>query len=381
MSRIFVSYKRVDKDKVFPFVHRLEFNLNLRFWLDIEGIESDEQFSKVIVHAINECEVFLFMYSHAHENIDTDNDWTVKEITFAERKHKRIVFVDIDGIELPDWFLFQFPHKQIVDFGDDLAISKLESDIRRWLKLFSPGGGPAGGDSPEPEPLPNVIQRLCSNMVYVEGGSFILGATEKLSSEAVDSEKSFHRVALSPFSIGRYEVTQEEWEEVMGSNPSEFKGANRPVERVSWDDCQKFIRKLNKMTGKSFRLPTEAEWEFAARGGNKSDGYQYSGSDDINDVAWYWKNSNKETHDVGLKSPNELGLYDMSGNVWEWCGDLYDDNISSSKKNPGRRSSSSYRVNRGGGCDSIARSCGVLNNGNDDHGSRYNNIGFRLALG
>jgi len=152
-------------------------------------------------------------------------------------------------------------------------------------------------------------------MVFVEGGTFMMGATSEQESDAFDWEKPAHRVTLSDFYIGKYEVTQAQWKAVMGSNPSYFKGDNLPVERVSWGDCQEFIRKLNERTGLTFRLPTEAEWDYAARGGNRSRGYKYSGSDDPDEVAWYWDNSGIKTHPVGQKRANELGLYDMSGNV------------------------------------------------------------------
>ena len=171
--------------------------------------------------------------------------------------------------------------------------------------------------------LSPVIQNLIANMVYVEGGTFTMGATSEQGSDANSDEKPSHSVCLSSFSIGRYEVTQEEWEAVMDNNCSRFRGAKRPVENVSWDDCQSFIRKLNTMTGMDFRLPTEAEWEYAARGGNKSGNKKFSGSDKIGSVAWYRGNSDKATHPVGQKNPNELGLYDMSGNVNEWCSDWY----------------------------------------------------------
>jgi len=163
-------------------------------------------------------------------------------------------------------------------------------------------------------------------------------------------EKPVHSVTVSDFYIGKYEVTQKQWVEIMGSNPSYFKGDNRPVENVSWNDVQEFIRKLNEKTGGNFRLPTEAEWEYAARGGNKSRGYKYSGSNNVGEVAWYWNNSGKKTHPVGTKKPNELGIYDMSGNVWEWCADWYDKNYyqNSPRNNPKGPASGSSRVLRGG---------------------------------
>lgn len=172
------------------------------------------------------------------------------------------------------------------------------------------------------------------DMVWVEGGTFRMGATSEQGSDAWGGEKPVHSVTLSGYYIGKTEVTQALWKAVMGSNPSEFKGDNLPVEQVSWDDCQEFIRKLNSLTGQHFRLPTEAEWEFACRGGNNSCGYKYSGSNDIDNVAWYFDNSGHKTHPVGTKAQNELGIYDMSGNVWEWCSDWYGNYSSGAQTNP-----------------------------------------------
>ena len=187
------------------------------------------------------------------------------------------------------------------------------------------------------------------DMVRVEAGTFTMGATAEME-DPNDNEKPTHRVTLTnDYYIGKYEVTQALWQTVMGNNPSMFKGDNLPVEQVSWDDCQEFISKLNHITGKMFRLPTEAEWEYAARGGNKSRGYQYSGSNNLSDVAWIRDNSGKKTHAVGTKQPNELGIYDMSGNVWEWCQDWFGKYKRSSQVNPTGANSGSGRVLRGDG--------------------------------
>ena len=205
------------------------------------------------------------------------------------------------------------------------------------------------------------------DMVRVEAGTFTMGATPEMKSP-YDDEKPKHRVTLTnDYYIGKYEVTQALWKAVMGDNPSKFKGENLPVEQVSWNDCQIFIGKLNNITGKTFRLPTEAEWEYAARGGKKSKGYgfsgskdpykvawyisnseQYSGSNNISDVAWYTDNSGSKTHAVGSKQENELGIYDMSGNVWEWCQDRFGSYSSSPQNNPTGAISGSNRVYRGG---------------------------------
>ena len=225
-----------------------------------------------------------------------------------------------------------------------------------------------------------IIDNLVNNMVYVSGGTFTMGATSEQGSGAWDNEKPAHRVTLSSYYIGRYEVTQAEWKAVMGSNPSNFKGDNLPVECVSWNDCQEFIRKLNTLTGKNFRLPTEAEWEFAARGGNNSSGYKYSGSGNIGSVAWYTENSNGKTHPVGQKSPNELGLYDMSGNVYEWCQDWYGSYPSYAQTNPTGPNSGSYRVCRGGSWDFNAGCCRVSLRIHSTPGDSNFNLGLRLVL-
>ena len=215
-------------------------------------------------------------------------------------------------------------------------------------------------------------------MIPVEGGTFTMGATSEMT-EPFDDEKPTHQVTLSNYYIGETEVTQALWMAVMGSNPSLFKGDDLPVECVSWDDCQTFISKLNALTGKRFRLPTEAEWEFAARGGNQSRHTQYSGSSRFDDVAWYEDNSD-QTHPVKTKQPNELGIYDMSGNVWEWCQDWYGSYSSDAQTNPTGASSGSYRVRRGGGWDDSPRLC--CSSGRIYGGPEYweYNLGVRLAL-
>ena len=218
------------------------------------------------------------------------------------------------------------------------------------------------------------------DMVRVEAGTFIMGATAEMK-EPWDDEKPVHQVTLTnDYYIGKYEVTQALWKVVMGKNPSYFKGDNMPVEQVSWNDCQKFISKLNTITGKTFRLPTEAEWEYAARGGKKSGGYQYSGSSNLSDVAWYDGNSGNKTHIVGSKQGNELGIYDMSGNVWEWCHDWFGSYSSSSQVNPLGANSGSGRVCRGGSWFFSAGGCRSSYRGNYSLDYRYNDLGLRLVL-
>ena len=207
-----------------------------------------------------------------------------------------------------------------------------------------------------------------------------MGATSEQKDEAWDREKPVHSVTLSGYYIGKTEVTQVLWEAVMGSNPSRFKGDYLPVENVSWDDCQEFIRKLNSMTGQNFRLPTEAEWEFACRGGNNSRGYKYSGSNNLGSVAWYDGNSGNKTHPVGTKAPNELGIYDMSGNVWEWCADWYGDYSSGAQTNPTGPYGGSNRVYRGGSWNYDVGRCRSSNRDFYYPWIRDIILGLRLAL-
>lgn len=218
------------------------------------------------------------------------------------------------------------------------------------------------------------------DMVFVNGGTFTMGATAEQDTDAAIDEEPTHSVKLSDFYIGKYEVTQAQWRAVMGTNPSYFKGDNLPVEWVSWNDIQEFIKKLNAQTGKRFRLPIEAEWEYAARGGSKSKGYKYCGSNNIDDVAWYRSNSSSKTHPVGQKTPNELGIYDMSGNVGEWCQDLYGYYSSEAQTNPTGPSSGSDRVLRGGGWCNGARFCRVSDRKINFPDYRASNYGFRLVL-
>ena len=213
-------------------------------------------------------------------------------------------------------------------------------------------------------------------MVAVQGGSFKMGGKE-------DNAKPKHRVTLSDYYIGQTEVTQALWRAIMGNNPSHFTGSNLPVEKVSWNDCQRFITKLNQLTGRHVRLPTEAEWEYAAYGGSKSSGYKYSGSNDIGSVAWYKDNSASKTHPVGQKQANELGIYDMAGNVWEWCQDWYAGDYygKSPSTNPCNNTSETFRVCRGGGWFNETKLCGVsFRNCFDPIHHIYSYLGFRLAL-
>ncbi|MBP3227555.1 MAG: formylglycine-generating enzyme family protein [Bacteroidaceae bacterium] len=213
-------------------------------------------------------------------------------------------------------------------------------------------------------------------MVKVEGGTFRMGNADGSYYESPE-----HDVTLSDYYIGMFEVRQDEWELIMGGNPSYLTEGQRrlPVESVSWNDCQEFIKKLNEKTGLTFRLPTEAEWEFAARGGTKSKGYLYSGSSTIGDVAWYEDNT-EDTHTVGRLKANELGLFDMTGNVEEWCQDWMGSYSASAQTNPTGPVTGTERVLRGGAANFAAKFCTTTFRTFAKPDQSGNFRGFRLAM-
>ncbi len=259
------------------------------------------------------------------------------------------------------------------------AEQKAKAEAERKAKAEAEQKAKAEEERKAREEAARKADPFANDMVYVQGGTFTMGATSEQGSEYDSDERPTHQVTVSSFYISKYEVTQKQWVEIMGSNPSYFKGDNLPVERVSWNDVQEFIQKLNAKTGKNYRLPTEAEWEYAARGGNKSKGYKYSGSNNIGEVAWYYGNSGSTTHPVGRKEKNELGLFDMSGNVWEWCSDWYGIYGSGSQTNPKGPTSGSFRVLRGGSWFINARYCRVSSRDGYGPDGRDGNCGFRLA--
>lgn len=242
------------------------------------------------------------------------------------------------------------------------------------------------------------VNGVSFKMIYVKGGTFEMG-----TEYGEEDESPVHSVTVSDFYIGETEVTQALWKAVMGESASYFRGDQLPMEGISWNDCQEFVKKLNQLTGKKFMLPTEAQWEFAARGGQKSKSYLYAGSNDIEKVAWYWKNSGKshinesdqswaadkimyndgQTHEVKSKLPNELGLYDMSGNVWEWCQDLYgnyEETGQNIPKDPKGAKIGDARVLRGGSWYFYAQHCRITNRNGNNPEYRYFHIGLRLVL-
>lgn len=221
-------------------------------------------------------------------------------------------------------------------------------------------------------------------MVLVRSGTFLMGSPATEPGRSDDGTQ--HSVTLSSFYMGKYEVTQAEWVRIMGSNPSRFKNCDQcPVEQVSWHDVQEYLKKLNARTGKNYRLPTEAEWEYAARGGpyaSRAGGssYVYAGSNSPEEIAWYVDNSGAKTHPVGGKKANQLGLFDMSVNVWEWCSDRYGAYPTTSQTDPRGPATGGYRVFRGGGWLDSPQSCRAAPRSHHEPTSRSSHLGFRLVL-
>jgi formylglycine-generating enzyme required for sulfatase activity len=234
--------------------------------------------------------------------------------------------------------------------------------------------------SKDKDPEPDNSDLDTYHMVLVKGGSFLMGCTSEQGDDCFSREEPVHVVTLSDFYISKYEVTQQLWRDIMGENPSYFQNCDQcPVEQVSWEDIQEFLVKLNEKTGKNYRLPTEAEWEYAARGGAQSAYSRYSGSDEVGLVAWYDDNSDGKTHPIGGRKANELGLYDMSGNVVEWCQDWFGPYSPSPQSDPQGPGEGSNRVQRGGSWSVTPQLCSVSIRFIRVPALRNSNVGFRLA--
>ena len=282
---------------------------------------------------------------------------------------------EIFGVKKEQTAQNQSVQQDSTQLSESSPSDNFKKDTPTTVQVEKPNETKTSSPSSSNESKPSIVNPPPSTisfnypMVRVAGGTFMMGSP---ASEKGRDDECQHQVPVSSFSIGKYEVTQAQWRAVMGTNPSNFKGCDDcPVEQVSWNDVQSFIKKLKEKTGKTYRLPTEAEWEYAARGGNKSKGFLYAGSSNLGNVAWYVDNSGSRTHAVGGKSPNELGLYDMSGNVWEWCQDIY-------KPYPGCSRTEEGRVSRGGSWDHSSYNCRAAARDYDVPDGGF--VGFRLAL-
>jgi len=312
----------------------------------------------------------------AKKEEDVKNAWT------STLKEMQTAYTDVTAYEKRDvsadlkkaaWsrFLTTYSEDNPYSTEDNTMRSRAQTQLAYWGTVKTPISRPVG--NVKSADLPSISNWIGMQLVLVQPGTFQMG-----SNDGASDEKPIHSVTISrPFYIGKYEVTQKQWRDVMGTNPSKYQGDNRPVESVSWNDAQDFIRKLNEKEGTTkYRLPTEAEWEFAARGSTQSNGYKFAGSSNVADVAVYGEN---ETKPVGTKRPNELGIYDMSGNVWEWCSDWKGDYSGSAERDPKGPSSGTYRVLRGGSFHGSVVFCRVAYRSSDNPANRYYLVGFRCV--
>ena len=373
---IFLSYSRKD----FEYVKQMQQDLQAigcKVWMDTKGIESGENFVEKITKTIDSSSVFMFV---ASENT-YKSSWCRKELFYAQNRGMTNIFTKIDNSEMPDEFYFLYGDRDIIDYRNNNQKKKLFTDLNRMFSDISVRDRETGL-----EYIKIMAHDYQIVMMRVEGGLFTMGATLQQGGDNED-ERIVHNVRLDSFYISQLTVTQKLWHAVMGTDVGMLQNTNGnnnsyPVINVNWYECVEFIERLNALTGKEFRLPTEAEWEYAAKGGvnGRMNGYKYSGSNNLHYVSWNAENSGGQIHKVAQKKPNELGIYDMSGNVWEWCSDWYAPYPNSQVDNPQGPDIGEKKVCRGGSWSTKRRDCRISIRESEypDEGSL--DIGFRLVL-
>ncbi len=390
--KTFIIYARKDESFKDDLLLHLKGTLietgHLEVWQD-GAILPGEEWEKAIEKQLDAADLFLILLS-IHSL--TSEFIRKKELVRALEKKSRIVPIHVRSCfwqKNPVFAGLQgLPKnmKPVASFADqDEAWTEIMEKLHEMVEAIRAEKKPAPAASPAKPTQPQTAARPkpapppgLPDMIPVKGGAFTMGSPKNEKDRSYDETE--HQVTLSDFLIGKYPVTQRLWKEIMGNNPSQFKGDDLPVETVSWGDVQEFLKKLNaRYPGHRYRLPTEAEWEYAARGGNLSKGFIYAGSNNIDEVAWYTGNSGSKTHPVGQKKANELELYDMSGNVWEWCADWYGDYPSQPQTDPAGPDSGARRVRRGGSWHFDPQFCRVAYRSHWLPGERNSNLGFRLA--
>lgn len=377
---VFISYASKDRDSAILISSEL-MSMGCMVFRDENSIESGEVFAHVIIEAIKSSKIFVVLVSAN----SSSSQWVARELAYAAQLEKRIIPVIIDDYQvelMSNRFMFILGRLNMVDFRNKRQKEKLYQDILRMINSDKRDYGEGGIES-----LTVMLDDYAINLSRVDGGLFAMGATHDQGGENFD-ESPVHNVRLDSYYISQNLVTQELWKRVMGKqiklnlNATFNTKYNYPIVNVSWNDAVKFIKRLNLLTGKEFRLPSEAEWEFAAKGGAKGrlNGYKFSGSNNCNAVSWNYENSAGKMHEVAQKQPNELGLYDMSGNVWEWCEDWYAPYSIASVENPKGPKSGDRKVCRGGSFANTGRDCRISIRGHEAPNEGGDDIGFRLVL-
>lgn len=418
-NEVFISYSRKDYEKVKAVKDEIDRLVGIDCWMDLNGIESGEWFKKVIISAINRHDTLLFMLTPNSMN----SPFAMKELGFAAKKGKRIVLVDLAHTQLNDDFIFDYSDKDNIDWNDPLQHDKLINNLRVWfpkknkrkvrktvINTESNTENSAEINSVRDDSLTVQVGDIQFNMIRVEGGTLEIGATKEQGAFAEKNEYPAHCITLPTYYIGQFPVTQNLWEKVMGYNHSynqqsekelvsemerkkvqvaimnalkpiatptdimESDYGHYPVENIAYNEAKQFVNRLSELTNKKFDLPTEEEWEYAARGGQKSHHYRYAGSNRIDDVAWYRHNSSLRTHPVGEKQSNELGIYDMSGNVWEWTKSKvhqYDRDVNPEEK---------LFIRRGGSAIHVEKNCRVSFRYETERSKHNMGSGLRVIL-
>jgi formylglycine-generating enzyme required for sulfatase activity len=364
--------KRIVKMKLFPMSMEFFCAANKPSW-------------EVIERVIEECDYYVLIIGgrYGSKVKETGESYTQKEFRYAHKRRIPIIaFLHKEYKKLP---VYEEKNSEKDKKGLKAFIKEVKKDrqIDSYTNAAELASNVQAGllELIKKEPRQGWVRAKYihpnrPDMVDVEGGEFRMG-----SIDGRKNESPVHFVTLSDFRIGKYPVTQKQWNAVMDNNPpsGNRKGDNYPVENVSLSDAQKFCNALSEKTGKRYRLPTEAEWEYAARGGKKRKNYKYSGSNSLNEVGWYCENSDRTTYEVGEKEANELGIYDMSGNVWEWCSDWYGDYSNERQEDPTGPSCGSDRIIRGGSWNSNANVCRSTHRGAINPEDRHPSLGFRVV--
>ena len=381
---VYISYSRKDRDVALGICEDLK-SIGCTVWMDIDGIQTGQLFADMIIRAIESSQVILYL---ASEN-SNKSQWVNREILYALENKKKVIPIKLDDSTYPASLGFLLGQISWVDFRRAGARKDL---LRSTVYLL--GKESDSIDKRSDDSISILVNGYNIELTLVEGGMFTMGATLQQGGENPD-ERIVHIVRLDSYYMAQIPVTQKLWEIVMGKKANEsflkrlFSNNdvseirdNLPVDNVSWNDCITFINCLNAITGKEFRLPTEAEWEYAAKGGIKgrNNGYKYSGGNNLNNVAWISENSGGDIHEVAQKSPNELGLYDMSGNVWEWCSDWYASYPVNQVTNPQGPEDGDKKVCRGGSWNDKGSDCRISRREARDPNTRNAYIGFRLVL-